>query len=442
MPPEGHIIDPAPELGLEDADAGRAAMLSLFDSAGATGERHALQAAHSAEILLQAQDAAQAAARARTDFMVRLSDEMSAGLKGVLAVSELLERQPTGADAPAYVRTISDCGRTLLRMLSDAVDLSQADCGSLIVTPEPVLLRDIVDEVQARWAARAAEDGVAIGAVFEGDAALSAEVDRARLQQVFDALIDQALRFTRRGGVEAGLAGTREGDRVLLRGHVRDTGPGLDPARLLSVFEPFAGEARGAYGTGLGLAVARGVVQSMGGRIWAENNAGAGSTVRFELDLSAGQVAARPSAEPAAKEVPPLRGHILIVDDNATNRTVASMLVEMFGCTCETAEDGLEGVGAVAEGRFDAVLMDIRMPGMDGVAATRAIRGLRGPPGNVPIVALTANADPDDARAYIAAGMASVVEKPIKPDRLLLALVHALSGERSVGTAPRVQAAA
>jgi CheY-like chemotaxis protein len=216
----------------------------------------------------------------------------------------------------------------------------------------------------------------------------------------------------------------------------------LDPHRLHAVFEPFAKEASAAYGTGLGLAVARGVVEAMGGRIWAENNAGAGSTVRFELDAGACEAEARELAEPAREQPAPLQGHILIVDDNATNRTVASMLVEMFGCTCETAEDGLEGVGAVAEGRFDAVLMDIRMPGMDGVAATRAIRGLPGAPGTIPIVALTANADQDDAQAYRAAGMACVVEKPIKADRLLLALAQALSIDRSAPADRPVAAAA
>lgn len=442
MPPSGHIIEPAPEPALEGVVGEAGALHALLDAANAAGERHAEQAAHSAEILIQAEAAAEAAARARTQFMVRMSDEIGASLRGVLAVTELLERQPTGADAPGYVRTIADAGRTLLRLLSDAVDLSHADCGDLALAPEPVHLRDFVDDVQARWTARAIEDGVAIGAVFDGDAALSATLDPARLHQVFDALIDHALRFTRRGGVEAGLTARRENERVLLQGHVRDTGRGIDPARLPAVFEPFAREASAAYGTGLGLAVARGVVEAMGGRVWAENNAGAGSTIRFELDVAACETQASEPAEPAREEPPPLQGHILIVDDNATNRTVARMLVEMFGCTCETAEDGLEGVGAVAEGRFDAVLMDIRMPGMDGVAATRAIRGLPGRPATIPIVALTANADQDDARAYRAAGMASVVEKPIKADRLLLALAKALSIDRSVQSEGPVLAAA
>jgi CheY-like chemotaxis protein len=117
-----------------------------------------------------------------------------------------------------------------------------------------------------------------------------------------------------------------------------------------------------------------------------------------------------------------------VVDDNATNRMVAEALCEMFDCTSECVEDGVEAVEAARSGRFDLILMDIRMPRMDGVEATRAIRALDGPAGEVPIIALTANADPEDAQGYIACGMHAVVEKPIKPERLLQAMNSALSG--------------
>ncbi len=130
-----------------------------------------------------------------------------------------------------------------------------------------------------------------------------------------------------------------------------------------------------------------------------------------------------PEAAPAAARV----AHVLVVDDNATNRMVAETLCEMFDCTTESVVDGVEAVEAAAAGRYDAILMDIKMPRMDGVEATRAIRRLGGAAGEVPIIALTANADPEDARGYLAAGMLSVVEKPIKAERLLSALVEALS---------------
>jgi CheY-like chemotaxis protein len=134
--------------------------------------------------------------------------------------------------------------------------------------------------------------------------------------------------------------------------------------------------------------------------------------------------------------------HVLIVDDNATNRIVAQALCEMFGCSSETAEDGLEALEAVQARPFDLILMDIKMPRMDGVQATRAIRALTGPERNLPIIALTANADPDDARAYLADGMAAVVEKPIKPERLRQAMHAALVDAEPVQSAPRLDRSA
>ena len=145
-----------------------------------------------------------------------------------------------------------------------------------------------------------------------------------------------------------------------------------------------------------------------------------------------------PAEEPQEAE---RSAHVLVVDDNATNRMVAQALCEMFDCTCESANDGAEAVEAARGGRFDLILMDIKMPVMDGVAATRAIRGLGGPASLVPIIALTANAEPEDAEGYLAAGMNGVVEKPMKPEHLLAALQAAL-GEVDAAEAAAAKAAA
>ena len=167
----------------------------------------------------------------------------------------------------------------------------------------------------------------------------------------------------------------------------------------------------------------------MSGHIWAERNQGKGVT--FAFDLCAPQAVIEAEADSNVSELGGLslqsQPHVLIVDDNATNRVVAQALCEMFGCTSETAEDGLEALEAVQATRFDLILMDIKMPRMDGVAATKAIRALDGAVSHTPIVALTANADPDDARKYVASGMSAVVEKPIKPERLRMAINTALS---------------
>ncbi len=172
----------------------------------------------------------------------------------------------------------------------------------------------------------------------------------------------------------------------------------------------------------LALTLCRRLVERMGGEIRAEANTGSGVTILFTL--LAPEVTNVETVDPESVLKRP--AHVLVVDDNATNRMVAEALCEMFECTCECVEDGAEAVEAARTGRFDLILMDIRMPRMDGVEATRAIRALDGQPGEVPIIALTANADPEDAQSYLAHGMQCVVEKPIKPEKLLLAMNAAL----------------
>ena len=163
----------------------------------------------------------------------------------------------------------------------------------------------------------------------------------------------------------------------------------------------------------------------MDGQIRADSNVGAGATIVFEF--SAPETVVEAEAAELAVRAGARSAHVLVVDDNATNRMVAEALCEMFDCTSECVEDGEEAVEAARSARFDLILMDIRMPRMDGLQATRLIRQLPGPAGQVPIIALTANADPEDAASYIACGMHEVVEKPIKPERLLEAINSALS---------------
>jgi two-component system, sensor histidine kinase len=232
-----------------------------------------------------------------------------------------------------------------------------------------------------------------------------------------------------RGAVEAGLTAHITADGVRLEGRIR--GPrdsGWDDRDIESRIRSI--EARMGLEVALGALLARNVLAGMSGQLRKEANAGASDTVAFEITLAAVPEAAAEAHGDAGRAA-----HILVVDDNATNRMVAQSLVEMFDCTSESAEDGEEAVEAAQTGRFDLILMDIRMPRMDGVAATRAIRALPGRLGAVPIIALTANADPEDAEGYLAAGMNGVVEKPMKPEHLLQALQEALDPGRAAAAA-------
>ncbi len=381
--------------------------------------------------LSDAEVQAAAAAHAKSQFMGLMSRELRTPMNGVLAVAELLRRQPLNEAALAHVQTIIDSSETLLDTLQDALDLARAQAGELELKPAPTPLRAVMDEVQTLWAPRAAQDGVTLMVGYEGDTELAGVLDSARLSQVFNNLIGHALKFARNGMVEASLKAVVIGDQVRLEARVRDDGPGVDPARIDQVFDHGAGPD----GAGLGLSISRHLVEQMDGRIWVENNIGRGAT--FAFDLSAPRAILEPEAPSNVSTLDELdlqaRPHVLIADDNATNRVVAQALCEMFGCTSETVEDGQEALEAVQVRSFDLILMDIKMPRLDGVQATQAIRALPGDSRNIPIVALTANADPEDARHYLAVGMAAVVEKPIKPERLRMAMNAALASEASKG---------
>ena len=408
--------------------------VSLLKAVNDHQRRQNEELADQTRVLSDTRTQALASARAKSQFLAIMSHELRTPMNGVLAVAELLRRQPLNPQAQAHVTTIMESSESLLRILQDALDLSRAEAGELDLHPEPTPLRTLMDDVQALWAPRASQDDVTLMVSYEGDTELAAVTDGVRLKQLFNNLIGNALKFARNGVVEARLKAVARGDRISLEARVRDDGPGVDPERVDEIFDPFV-HGSGPDGAGLGLAICRQIVERMDGRIWAENNPGRGATFAFDLDVERTEapVAVRSNVESIGDGELLTNPHILIVDDNATNRVVAQALCEMFGCTSETAEDGVEALEAVQERRFDLVLMDIKMPRMDGVQATQAIRALDGPVSAIPIVALTANADPDDARRYVEIGMAAVVEKPIKPERLRMAMNLAL--EQATATA-------
>ena len=369
-----------------------------------------------------------ASARAKSQFLAIMSHELRTPMNGVLAVAELLRRQPLNDAAHAHVQTIVDSSETLLRILQDALDLSRAEAGELEMNPSPTPLRALMDDIEQMWTPRASQDQVRLMVGYEGDTELTADLDGVRIKQLFNNLIGNALKFARNGVVEASLKAWSENGEVRMEARVRDDGPGIEADRVDAIFEPFV-HGSGPDGAGLGLSICRQIVDRLDGRIWAENNAGRGATFAFDIAAPLSAPVEDVSSNVSALADLELQSnpHILIVDDNATNRVVAQALCEMFGCSSETAEDGIEALEAVQARPFDLVLMDIKMPRMDGVQATQAIRALAGPERNIPIVALTANADPDDAKHYLSIGMAAVVEKPIKPERLRMAMNAALT---------------
>jgi len=420
-------------------------VISLLKAINDDQRRQNAELTEQARMLSDTRTQALSAARAKSQFLSIMSHELRTPLNGVLAVAELLRRQPLNAAAQSHVQTIVDSSEVLLQILQDALDLSRAEAGELDINLQPTPLRALMDDVAAMWEPRASQDNVHLVVSYEGDTELAAKIDPVRIKQIFNNLIGNALKFARNGMVEAGLKAWIEGDRVVMQARVRDDGPGVPADRVDVIFEPFV-HGSGPDGAGLGLAICRQIMDRLDGRIWAENNPGRGATFAFDISAERAErpVEADSNVSDMVESDMIANPHILIVDDNATNRVVAQALCEMFGCTSETADDGMEALDAIKERDFDLVLMDIKMPRMDGLQATQAIRKLKGPMRDVPIIALTANADPEDARRYIASGMAAVVEKPIKPERLRHAMNAALSApqveDEAMADGPQVAA--
>jgi CheY-like chemotaxis protein len=353
-------------------------------------------------------------------LLERIADEIRQQMDGVMALADRMTRHTLSPDTQACVAGVTEAAGAVIELLNRARDLKNADGPGLTLNSEPLRLRDLIDALQDRWQDRAAANGVTLLVAYDGDPEACALVDGPRLIQLFDGLIGEAVASVRRGAVEASLKVYDHGEGLRLEGRVRggERDAGAEGSTLDDI------EARYGLETALGVALGHRVLEAFGGTLRREANTGAGATVAFEF-----QAALAPDAEQAPPEAADARrtAHVLVVDDNATNRMVAQTLCEMFDCTSESADDGVEAVEAARTGRFDLILMDIKMPRMDGVAATKAIRGLPGRAGRVPIIALTANADPEDAAAYVSAGMNGVVEKPMKPENLLHALQAALA---------------
>lgn len=401
--------------------AGVGSALSLLQATSEANRRHAEEMTQIADTLGRAEAQAQAALSAKSQFLAVMSHEIRTPLNGVLAIADILERKLAQPELAPYVHTIQDSGQTLLRLLTDALDLSRAEAGRLDLNEEPFHLAGLLDDVASLWTARADAKGIGLAFSYEGLEGQWALGDAVRIKQIFNNLISNALKFTERGGVEVVLTCLRQDMLLDVEGQVRDTGSGVPADRLAQIFQPFSQTEAGVRegGAGLGLSICQQLVEQMGGEIAARRNTGPGSTFVFRIPLYDVPASGPGPAPRAAETVAERRNiRILIADDNATNRLVASTLCEMFGAEAHAVEDGEAAVEAAAAGGFDLILMDIKMPRLDGVAAARRIRTEGGPAADIPIIALTANADPWDAATYMAQGMDAVVEKPIKAERL------------------------
>jgi len=392
----------------------------------------------------RAQRSAERASAEKSDFLAFVSHEVRTPLNGVLGTLSLLLDTALDSEQRAYAETARRSGETLLWTVNELLDLSRIEAGKLELEEIAFDPGQPVREVLALQAAAAADKGLRLTASL--DAALPPRImgDPRRFRQVLLNLVDNAIKFTAAGAVDIKVM--RDGDRMEVT--VRDTGAGIPPQLRRRLFRRFqqadAGTARRHGGSGLGLMICRRLVGLMGGQIGVESEPGGGSVFRFDLPL-------RPAAEdaptlpiPSPIEAPARRlagdapfARLLLVEDSEASQLVAAAILRKAGYEVDLARDGETAVEAAASGSYDAVLMDVRMPGLDGYEATRRIRALGGVAGRVRILALTASAMPGDVQRSLAAGMDAHLTKPVDRAGLLGAVAALLA---AVPARPRASA--
>ncbi|ONG48225.1 hypothetical protein BKE38_22085 [Pseudoroseomonas deserti] len=390
------------------------------------------------EELASARDSAAAAADAKTQFLARMSHELRTPLNGVMGFAQVLLNDPRLApDQREQLRTLNEAARHLLELVNGLLDLSKIAAGKLELSTAPTALAPLLERSAALLMPEVQRKSLRLVLDVAPECPAAVEADAMRLRQLLLNLLSNAVKFTPAGG------------RVTLRAQplipgpglrleVEDTGPGVPAEQRHLLFRDFvqlatpgAPSQEFGIGTGLGLSIAAQLAELMGGRIGCDSEPGRGATFWVELPLPAAPLpAAEPGLAPAlsgpattaAAEAPrgaPVPLQILVVDDVPANRLVARAMLTSAGHHVTCVEDGAVALAAVQQGSFDLVLMDLQMPVMDGLEATRRIRALPAPRNRVPVLAVTASAMPEQVEACRAAGMDGHLAKPIDRDTLL-----------------------
>jgi PAS domain S-box-containing protein len=428
-PDRGEIFIRTRKLPLFDENGAAKYLLAICDDI--TERKRADQAlARQADELATARNAALAALRAKSEFLATMSHEIRTPLNGILGMASLLRGTRLDAEQREWLDIIARSGDLLLTIIGDVLDLSKIEAGKLALESTDFSLRTAVADTLEMVAHAGESKGLALRSSVADDVPLLVRGDPGRFQQIVLNLLGNAIKFTDAGLVEVRLAVTRSHARELVaRCEVIDTGIGISQELQDQLFRPFqqgdASLTRRYGGTGLGLAICSRLAALMGGDIGVTSEPGKGSTFWFTARLesaSAGETAeAASDAAPAALPSFPGR-RILVAEDNRVNQTVMVKLLESLGCTVELVGNGLEMLAALERSHYDAVLVDCRMPVLDGISAAREVRRRVWAARDVPLIATTANALQQKRDDCFAAGMDDFLTKPLSRTSLAGAL--------------------
>ncbi|MBE2203140.1 MAG: response regulator [Chthoniobacterales bacterium] len=376
---------------------------------------------------------AEAAARAKSEFLALMSHELRTPLNGVLGFAELLSSTSLDEEQQDFIRTILDSGNHLLGVVNDILDFSSIEKGRMPIESERIRIPALLEAASSPIRKMALDKGIALHCVKAADVPNEIFGDERRIRQILLNLLGNAIKFTVEGSVVLGVTRSLKEGLTVLEFSVEDTGPGIPPETLAHLFVPFtqadSTASRPFAGTGLGLAISRRLAEAMGGTLNVVSLPGQGSTFTFCLPLDEGSPAPENVSPKMSDETPPGNPYdetpasgeaaptgfqtVLVVEDDTSNRILMGKMLDYLGYRVEFASNGREALDGYDPSRISAILMDMQMPVLDGLEATRKIRQLKSG-GRVPIIALTANVMPGDRERCLEAGMDDYLSKPVK----------------------------
>ena len=392
--------------------------------------------AHLIEELEAARDRANAANDAKSSFLGVISHELRTPMNGVLGAAQLMAATRLEPTQREYLSIIRNSGDNLLSLLNDILDMTKIEAGKMTFEVVDVSIEDLHKRVTGPFQAQAEAKGLNFTARFEGDVPAVVRGDPLRVCQVIHNLLSNAVKFTDRGDVDYVVRGERLSDhRVRFDFAVTDSGAGISPDDLARLFQPFTqvddSSTRRFGGTGLGLTIARRMANIMDGEIAVTSTVGAGSTFTFSVETEVVEWARQAPAEAihaAVADGQPLS--VLVVEDHPVNRMILEAWLGSAGHASISAENGKVAVGMAEDQAFDLIIMDVNMPVMDGLTATRAIRAGQGVNSETPIVVLSASARSEDHAAGLDAGADAYLNKPID-FAALASLMNRVGGGRA-----------